>query len=373
MKHNHWLLAFVTAMTWVLAGGPVGLPVNYLALAATYQAATTVPQQDPVLQAELAPLALSFQPGMTAKARSLDFHDKLRMAMRRAGIQRLSELREEAMLALLRGGKAIEWESLRTLANVDGKTMGVWLTVPVWLPRGVHTVTTHGAPVERWQDVQGRHRFAGEVYLPPSLGVLNDKKGYQPGTLTFETFRGYAPFAYLLCEAIFREGWFDVNRRVPILSIRSGEDTYAADTRIRPGRIPCFDFQHPDGKDFVRSTVEVEFQKPSEVYHGRHALSSNHRLGCALDINDINCNECKDGSPNPISRAGRHFLRDRMHALDARNLPFWVYTMAEEMGHRVPYQWNYGHGYTDWQHLDCGVLDAKQWERMEQQLVSSKP
>jgi hypothetical protein len=330
-------------------------------------------QEDPSLAELLAPLALSDQPSMTEKARRADFQDKFKRALRGTGIERLSDLRERAMVLLLRSGMTIEWETLRSLSDDHGKPLGVWLTVPVWLPRGVQKVATHGAPVERWQDVQGRHRFAGEVYLPPSLAVINDKKNYQAGTITFETFRGYAPFAYLLCQAIFREGIHDVDRRIPILAIRSGEDTYAADLRQRPGRIPCFDFQHPDGKDFTRQTVEIEYQRPAEVYHGRHALGSNHRLGCALDINDINCEHCKDGSPNPISRAGRQFLRDRMHALDARNLPYWVYAMAEEMGHRVPYQWNYGHGYTDWQHLDCGVLDKKQWERVEQQMASNRP
>jgi hypothetical protein len=351
----------------------MGLPPRSMAAGEPYQPGVAVRQEDPVLTTQLTPLALSFRPGMSENARQAEIFSKFQTAVRQANIQRLSDLRERAILALLRSGKPIEWESLRSLPDGDGKPFGIWLTVPVWLPRGAQRVVTHGAPVERWQEVNGHHRFAGEVYLPPSLGAINDKGNYQAGTLTFETLRGYAPFAYILCEAIFREGWYDVNRRIPILSIRSGEDTFAAEQRVRPGRIPCFDFQHPDGRDFVRSTVEVEFQKPAEVYHGRHALSSNHRLGCALDVNDINCNECKDGSPNPISRAGRQFLRERMHALDARNLPYWVYAMAETMGHRVPYQWNYGRGYTDWQHLDCGVLDAKQWERVEQQMASSKP
>jgi hypothetical protein len=357
----------------VMGVGAMGLPARSMAANAAYQPGVAMRQEDPHLTAQLAPLALSFRPGMSEKARQAEMFAKFQTALRQSSIQRLSDLRERAILALLRSGKPIEWESLRPLPDGDGKPLGVWLTVPVWLPRGAQRVATHGAPVERWQEINGHHRFAGEVYLPPSIGAINDKGNYQAGALTFETLRGYAPFAYILCEAIFREGWYDVNRRIPILAIRSGEDTFAAEQRVHPGRIPCFDFQHPDGRDFVRSTVEVEFQRPAEVYHGRHALSSNHRLGCALDINDINCNECKDGSPNPISRAGRQFLRERMHALDARNLPYWVYAMAETMGHRVPYQWNYGRGYTDWQHLDCGVLDAKQWERVEQQLASSKP
>jgi hypothetical protein len=357
----------------VMGVGTMGLPARTMAANAAYLPGVAMRQEDPHLTAQLASLALSFQPGMSEKARQAEIFAKFQTALRQSRIQRLSDLREQAILVLLRSGKPIEWESLRSLPDGDGKPLGAWLTVPVWLPRGARRVATHGAPVERWQEINGRHRLAGEVYLPPSIGAINDKGNYQAGTLTFETLRGYAPFAYILCEAIFREGWYDVNRRIPILAIRSGEDTFAAEQRVHPGRIPCFDFQHPDGRDFVRSTVEVEFQRPAEVYHGRHALSSNHRLGCALDINDINCNECKDGSPNPISRAGRQFLRERMHALDARNLPYWVYAMAETMGHRVPYQWNYGRGYTDWQHLDCGVLDAKQWERVERQLASSKP
>ena len=344
-----------------------------MAAAATFQPGAAIRQEDPSLTPILERLALSYSPGLAEKARRAEFQRKVQEAFRSVGIERLSDLRERAMVLLFQNSRGIEWESLRSLADEGGKSLGVWLTVPVWLPRGVQSVSTHGAPVARWQDVQGQHRFAGEVYLPPGLTVINDKKSYQAGTITFETLRWYAPFAYLLCEAIFREGWFDVNRRVPILAIRSGEDSYAADPRQKPGTIPCFDFQHPDGKDFLKRNVDVAYQRPAEVYHGHHAMGSNHRLGCALDINDINCEKCQDGSPNPISRAGRQFLRDRMHALDARNLPFWVYQIAEEMGLRVPYQWNYGYGYTDWQHLDCGVLDKKQWERLEQQIAGKKP
>jgi hypothetical protein len=62
-------------------------------------------------------------------------------------------------------------------------------------------------------------------------------------------------------------------------------------------------------------------------------------------------------------------MRDRMHALDARNLPYWAYQLAESIGYRVPYQWRYGNGYTDWQHVDCGVLNGQQWERLQKQLV----
>jgi hypothetical protein len=343
------------------------------AAAATFQPGVVMRQEDPALTTVLEQLALSYQRGLSETARRAELHWKARDALRLAGVERLSDLRERAMVLLFRNGKGIEWESLRTLTDENGKSAGVWLTVPVWLPRGVQSIATHGAPVERWQDVQGSHRFAGEVYLPPALSAINDKKSYQAGTLTFETLRGYAPFAYLLCEAIFREGWLDAQRRVPILSIRSGEDCFAADPRQRPGTIPCFSFQNPNGKDFLKRNVDFAYKSLAEVYHGHHAMGSNHRLGCALDINDINCDKCQDGSPNPVSRAGRHFLRERMHALDARNLPFWVYQMAEEMGQRVPYQWNYGNGFTDWQHVDCGVLDKKQWERLEQQMAATKP
>jgi hypothetical protein len=359
------LITLVLVMVW---GALLGT-----AAAAVFQPGAAPRQEDSSLTTVMERLALSYQQGLTETARRTELQGKAQEALRLAGVERLSDLRERAMTLLFRNGKGIEWESLRTLADESGKPAGVWLTVPVWLPRGVQPISTHGAPVGRWKDVQRSHRFAGEVFLPPTLSAINDKQNYQAGTLTFETLRGYAPFAYLLCEAIFREGWFDVHRRVPILSIRSGEDSFAADPRYRPGTIPCFKFQNPNGKDFLKRNVDVAYKNPAEVYHGHHAMGSNHRLGCALDINDINCEKCQDGSPNPISRAGRQFLRERMHSLDARNLPFWVYQMAEEIGLRVPYQWNYGYGFTDWQHLDCGVLDKKQWERLEQQMASTKP
>ncbi len=370
MTIDRWIPAWAVLVLGVVV--TLGIPGERIA-AAVFQPGSAIQQEDPSLTTMAERLTLSYQPGLSEGARRVELQQKIREAFHLAGVDHLSDLREQAMVLLFRNGKGIEWESLRSLVDETGKTAGVWLTVPVWLPRGVQTIATHGAPLPRWQDVQGEHRFAGEVYLPPALDVINDKQSYQPGTLTFETLRGYAPFAYLLCDAIFREGWFDSNRRVPILAIRSGEDSFAADPSYRPGKVPCFDFTHPDGKDFLKQNVEFAYQRPAEVYHGHHAVGSNHRLGCALDINDINCEKCKDGSPNPISRAGRQFLRDRMHALDARNLPFWVYQFAEEMGLRVPYQWNYGYGYTDWQHLDCGVLDKKQWERLEQQLASKIP
>jgi hypothetical protein len=308
---------------------------------------------------------------MSDGALSQDLQRRMAQAYRLAGIQRMSELRERALSLLLCRGKPFEWEMFRALEGESGQRQGVWLTVPVWLPERATEVATYGAPVERWQSIQPQHRFAGVVYHPPPLSYINDKRNYRAGTLTFETARDHAPFAYLLFDAIFREGQRDPNRRVPILSVRSGEDTYAADPRPRSGSIPCFDFKHPDGRDLERVYRMVSYQNLAEIYHGHHAPQSNHRLGCALDINDITCEECKDGSPNPISRAGRQFQRDRMHALDARHLPYWVYGLAEQIGYRVPYQWHYGSGYTDWQHLDCGNLDAGQWERLQQQIAGN--
>jgi hypothetical protein len=337
-----------------------------------YQPGAPVRQEDPALTAAIEKIALSYQKGLGENARQRELQIKSRAAQQWAGISRLSDLRARSMALLLQNGKPFEWESLRRLGDDSAKPAGVWLTVPVWLPRGAREIPTYGSPVERWQAIGSGHRFAGKVYLPPTLAAINDKKSYQAATLTFETSRGFAPFAYLLLDAIFREGWLDPSRRVPILSVRSGEDSYAADPRPASGTIPCFDFSRPDGRDLVKQTVQVAYQQLSSVYHGHHAQQSNHRLGCALDINDINCEKCKDGSPNPISRAGRQFLRDRMHALDARNLPYWVYQQAESIGYRVPYQWHYGNGYTDWQHLDCGVLDNEQWEKLQKQLVCAE-
>jgi hypothetical protein len=314
-------------------------------------------------------VSLSAEHPSSPAARVREVEDRARVLVQRMGIERLSDLRERVMISALRAGKPLQWETIRTLSDEHGQPLGVWLTVPVWLPPEAEAVATFAAALDRWQDVTSKDRFAGHVFLPPPLAAINDKPRYRPATLTFETLRSHAPFAQLFFVAVFREGWLDVQRRVPIFAIRSGEDSYAADPSPRSGTVPCFDFKKPDGRDWNREACPYPFRSLAEIYHGHHAPQSNHRLGCALDINDINCTECKDGSPNPISRAGRQFLRDRMHALDARNLPYWVYQLAEAIGYRVPYQWHYGSGYTDWQHMDCGTLDGGQWERLQQQLA----
>jgi hypothetical protein len=340
--------------------------------AAFTQLGPVIKQEDPALAALIEKVGLEYRKGAPEAARVEELRSRVKQAYRLAGIERFSELREQAILLILRSEKGFEWETLRSIDLGNGERAGVWLTVPVWVPKGAQAVPTYGAPVARWEAIHSGHRFAGNVFLPPSLTRINDKRGYEAATLTFETFRWHAPFAYLLFDFVFREGWLNPAKRVPVVSVRCGEDTYAAAPRARAGTIPCFDFKNPNGGDFVKQIREVEYTSVAEVYHGHHARESNHRLGCALDINDINCESCKDGSPNPISRAPRQFARERMHQLDARNLPYWVYGVAEQIGYRVPYQWHYGNGFTDWQHLDCGKLDMQQWENLHRQVACER-
>ena len=58
-------------------------------------------------------------------------------------------------------------------------------------------------------------------------GEVNRKADYRPEKIQVEVNSKFAPLAGLLLEYIFREGWYDPARRLPLLSVRDGEDTYA--------------------------------------------------------------------------------------------------------------------------------------------------
>ncbi len=94
----------------------------------------------------------------------------------------------------------------------------------------------------------------------------------------------------------------------------------------------------------------------AEIYHGRHAPGSNHRLGLAIDFNDSNYPGVVDGTPNPISRAIRQYNRNAMHKLDARQLPM-LGLYGRQMGWaaaspRTGLTWATN---TDWEHVDVGT------------------
>ncbi len=57
----------------------------------------------------------------------------------------------------------------------------------------------------------------------------------------------FAPLAGLLLEYIFREGYYDPAKRLPLLVARGGEDTYAVSARTAPGAAECLSFPDKGG------------------------------------------------------------------------------------------------------------------------------
>ncbi len=299
-------------------------------------------------------ISLVYYPGMKPADREADFREKIKRVYELVGVEHMYELRERAAKLIEMHRIPWSWERFRRLRTPGRNRMGIWLTIPVWIPYGSRRIGTYGGFKRKWEDVTRKDRFLGYVYFCSSLKKVNDKRHYRAGTLTFETSREFAPFAYLFFQYIFREGLCEISLRVPIMSVRSGEDTYAAAGLRRSPTFSCAEFRDEINGDFKHRVVKKECESYSEIIHGHHKGRSNHRIGCAMDINSFDFPDVKDGSPNPISRAKRQYKRDLLHEIDARNLPEWVFTAAEEIGFRVPYQWSYGWGFTDWHHFDCG-------------------
>ncbi len=300
-------------------------------------------------------LALRYEPHMSPEARQHDFQDKIALLQERTGIRRMPELRHRSLDLMLRHGGEISWETLRRLQWPDRAYVGVTLTVPVWVPSQARPIKTYAGFAKHWRTVADtRPRPSGLVYHASSLHDINNKRTYRAATLSFEINSAHAPFAALLLEYIFREGFYQPEKRVPLLVIRGGEDTYAASSASGPLTMEALSFRDDHAGDFDARLVRLRFDNYAHLYHGRHAAASNHRLGCALDLNDFNLKEAVDGSPNPISKAARQNHRDAMHRLDARNLPQWVYAAAGKIGYRLPQQWLHSGNTTDWPHLDCG-------------------
>ncbi len=299
-------------------------------------------------------VSLKYHKGMSRRARFLDWKRKIKLAYKIAGIKNLYELRSQAAEKIEFHNIPWSWEYFRRLKSKDGHKEGVRLAIPVWIPRYSITVKLYGGFKKKWEDVTSRDRYLGYIYFCPSLRNVNDKKHYRPSKIYIETSREFAPFAYLFFQYIFREGLADTNLRVPIMSVRCGEDTYAAVEKKLPPVFTCVEFRDEINGDFHYRVISKKCDTFSEIIHGHHKGRSNHRIGCAFDVNSFDFPDVKDGSPNPISKAKRQFNRDRLHRIDARNLPRWVYEAAETIGFRVPYQWSYGWGFTDWHHIDCG-------------------
>jgi len=302
-------------------------------------------------------VALAYDPQMTPQARDQDLITKVRLAKNLLGVGRLVELRHQTLN--LRGVVGeVSWEDLRRRRWPGGEPVGVTLSVPVWVPAGAKKVATYCGFEKKWQTVaMNPSRPCGYVWHVGKMAAINDKAHYRPERMQIEINSKFAPLVGLLLEYIFREGYYDVSRRVPLLVVRGGEDTFAARNGSGPVTAECLSFPDQDGASLAATVALCHFQDISEMYHGRHAPGSNHRLGLALDLNDFNFRVpgVVDGTPNAISPSSRQYNRNAMHKLDARSMPAWVYTAAKWLGCRLPQEWNY-YGYqTDWEHVDVGT------------------
>ena len=224
------------------------------------------------------------------------------------------------------------------------------------MPAGAKRLKTYCGFEKKWQTVAlTTPRPSGYVWFVPTLREINDKANYRPATIQVEVNSKFAPLVGLLVEYIFREGWYDPARRVPLMSLRMGEDTYAVKAAGPPVTVECLSFPDKDGDSLNATVTQCVYNNLAEIYHGRHAPGSNHRLGLAIDFNDSNYPGVIDGTPNPISRATRQYNRNAMHKLDARQLPAWVFKAAKWEGCRLPQEWCYEGYCTDWEHIDVGT------------------
>jgi len=121
---------------------------------------------------------------------------------------------------------------------------------------------------------------------PTRVGVLEEIA--KPEMIQVEVNSKFAPLAALLLEYIFREGWYDPSKRLPLLTVRSGEDTYAVSSASGPVAAECLSFPDRDGASMAATLAQCSYASLADIYHGRHAPYSNHRLGLAMDINDFN-------------------------------------------------------------------------------------
>ncbi len=100
----------------------------------------------------------------------------------------------------------------------DGDRVGVTLSVPVWVPARAQKLQTYCAFEKKWQTVaQTTPRKSGCVWFDPSLADINNKAGYRAETIQFEVNSKFAPLVGLLLEYIFREGYYDPAKRLPLM------------------------------------------------------------------------------------------------------------------------------------------------------------
>ena len=356
---NLRLLAAASLSVWLAATSATfaGPPLTPPSPAAPAPPVILETSQAPRAAGIMKQSALSYDPEMSPQARDQDFLTKVRQAKSLLTVGRLIELRHQTLNLRPDVGE-ISWEDLRSRRWPQGDRVGVTLSVPVWVPAGAQKVKTFCGFEKKWQTVAaGPARPCGYVWHAAKMADVNDKARYRAERIQLEINSKFAPLVGLLLEYIFREGYYDVSRRVPLLVVRGGEDTFAAKEGSGPVNAECLSFPDADGSSLAATVAVCHFQDLAHMYHGRHAPGSNHRLGLALDLNDYNFRGpgVNDGSPNPISPATRQYNRDAMHKLDARNMPSWVYRAAKWLGMRLPQEWNYFGYQTDWEHVDVGT------------------
>jgi hypothetical protein len=299
-------------------------------------------------------VALRYDPDMTQAARDKDFLEKIALAKKLLGVSKLPDLRQQSLDVL--SGQQISWETLRCLRWPQGDRVGVVLSIPVWVPSQARRVQAYAGFEKQWQTVAlCQPRPACFVWFDGKLADINNMARYRAERTQVEMNSRFAPLAGLLLEYIFREGWYDTSKRVPLLVVRAGEDTYAVAASAGPETAECLSYPDKVGASLDACVVQGYYASLAELHHGRHVVTSNHRLGLAMDLNDFNFKNVVDGTPNPVSRALRQYDRNAMHRLDARNLPAWVYTAAKWVGLRIPQEWLYTGCGADWPHFDVGT------------------
>jgi hypothetical protein len=309
----------------------------------------------PELAAMLQKVALRYDPGMTQEDRDRDFMEKIALARGALKLTNLKEMRQRSLDLIESHCGEISWEYLRHQKWPDGTPAGITLIVPVWVPSKARPVVTYAGFADKWEEVaECRPRKSGRVYYAGDLKDINDREHYKTETIEFETNSLNAPLIGLLMEYIYREGVYDPAKRVPILVLRSGEDTYAASASTGPVTVEGLSFIDDYSSNLTARPVRLTYANMAEIHHGGHVKASNHRLGCAMDINDFNFKGMVD-MPNAVSASMRQHNRDALNHLDARNLPEWVYLAAKKIGYRIPQEWLYVRNARDWPHIDCGT------------------
>ena len=314
------------------------------------------PQRAPQAARILSQVALRYDPGVTSQARDRDFLEKVTLAKKLLSITQLVDLRRQS-LALLNNREEPSWETFRNLNWPQGDRVGVLMNVPVWVPSQARRVPAYAGFEKHWQTVGLiQPRPSGYIWFAGKLADINDKADYRAERLQVEVNSRFAPLAALFLEYIFREGWYDVNKRVPLVVVRSAEDTWSVSAHGGPVLAECLSFADQESATFDPVLVQGYFESMAELHHGRHVPASNHRLGLAMDLNDFNYKkDVVDGNPNAVSNALRHYNREAMHRLDARNLPAWIYKAGKWLGFRIPQEWLYTGFSADWPHFDVGT------------------